>query len=720
MPAPVTNGIHANDDDIDYSDIEAKYQVHLNEGYDNVVVVDGVPLIDHSKEEKLYAKIGKEFARKGCPFRPENLYMPWDSSTNKSKGYLFIEFPSDDEATLAIAHMDHFAFDPKHTFRVNRFTDIEKYANMDAAFAPPEPEPFKPREHLRAWLADNQGRDQYVTYRQDDVAVMWHGKPAQVANEKKNWTDLYVAWSPLGTLMVTMHRQGIQLWGGPSWERLMRFAHPMAKLVDFSPCEQYLVTWSHDDIHVHDGMPQGPQYFSPEDEGNNLAVWDVRTGHLLRTFKTQNAASDNEKQQMPWPQLKWSPDDKFVARVTPDVQISVYELPSMGLNAKKSIKIDGVVDFEWRPLGDKDREEEGKSKKPRENMIAFWTPEVANQPARVSLMAFPSRSVLRAKNLFNVTECKLHFQNQGDFLCVKVDRHTKTKKSIFCNLEIFRIREKDFPVEVVELKDTVLDFSWEPNGERFAIVSTSDPNYLNPGPGVTLRTDVSFYQLERGKDNFKLLRNLPARSTNTIRWSPKGRHIVLATVGSSSKSELEFWDLDFNNDDYGRPKDPGTSKDEWGSGIQLLGTGDHYGVTDVEWDPSGRFVATSASVWKHMLENGFCIWDFRGQELEKHILDRFKQFLWRPRPRTLLTKEQQRLVRKNLREYSRAFDEEDAAEESNVSAELLALRKRLVDEWNAWRAQVKREARGQKEEEATEEISEWIEEIIEQTEEVVE
>lgn len=46
----------------------------------------------------------------------------------------------------------------------------------------------------------------------------------------------------------------------------------------------------------------------------------------------------------------------------------------------------------------------------------------------------------------------MHWQNQGDFLCVKVDRHTKTKKSIFCNLEIFRVREKNYPVEVVELK----------------------------------------------------------------------------------------------------------------------------------------------------------------------------------------------------------------------------------------------------------------------------
>ncbi len=49
-------------------------------------------------------------------------------------------------------------------------------------------------------------------------------------------------------------------------------------------------------------------------------------------------------------------------------------------------------------------------------------------------------------------KCKLYWQNLGDYLCVKVDRHTKTKKSIFCNLEIFRMREKDYPVEVIELK----------------------------------------------------------------------------------------------------------------------------------------------------------------------------------------------------------------------------------------------------------------------------
>lgn len=90
---------------------------------------------------------------------------------------------------------------------------------------------------------------------------------------------------------------------------------------------------------------------------------------------------------------------------------------------------------------------------------------------------------------------------------------------------------------------------------------------------------------------------LSSRTSNAIRWSPRGRHVVLATVGSSSKSELEFWDLDFHAEDVG--KSGQGSKDDWGTSIQLLGTADHYGVTDVEWDPSGRYLATSASAWTH-------------------------------------------------------------------------------------------------------------------------
>ena len=171
------------------------------------------------------------------------------------------------------------------------------------------------------------------------------------------------------------------------------------------------MTWSHNPIVVPEGSQQGPNHFSPDDQGNNVAVWDIKTGRLLRTFLIES----DDKKQLQWRALKWSSDEKYIARMTPGQQISIYELPNMGLQGKKSMKIEGVVDFEWCPQGDKDKDESekatksGKPSKVKENMLAYWTPEVSNQPARVTVINFPSRSVLRQKNLFNVSDVSKHF-----------------------------------------------------------------------------------------------------------------------------------------------------------------------------------------------------------------------------------------------------------------------------------------------------------------------
>jgi len=82
----------------------------------------------------------------------------------------------------------------------------------------------------------------------DEVAIQWHNKmePPDVAHSRQHWSDMYVAWSPLGSYLATFHKQGIALWGGASWGKIARFAHPNVKLIDFSPRENYLVTWSHE------------------------------------------------------------------------------------------------------------------------------------------------------------------------------------------------------------------------------------------------------------------------------------------------------------------------------------------------------------------------------------------------------------------------------------------------------------------------------------------
>lgn len=108
-----------------------------------------------------------------------------------------MEFRTPDEAAFAIEALNGHQFDTRHVFYCNRFTDIEKFANLDETYVEPKVEEFVPRvcvpydtcieyvlnipsqEHLRAWLGDPMGRDQYVTYRGDDVEIHWHGKPSQ-------------------------------------------------------------------------------------------------------------------------------------------------------------------------------------------------------------------------------------------------------------------------------------------------------------------------------------------------------------------------------------------------------------------------------------------------------------------------------------------------------------------------------------------------------------
>lgn len=96
------------------------------------------------------------------------------------------------------------------------------------------------------------------------------------------------------------------------------------------------------------------------------------------------------------------------------------------------------------------------------------------------------------------------------------------------------------------------------------------------------------------------------------------------------------------------------------------------------------------------MENGYHLWDFKGTLLREEHIDRFKQLLWRPRPPTMLSKEEQKTIRKNLRDYSRQFDEEDTFEAETANREVVEARKRQLDEWRAWRERVEKDLKAQR------------------------
>ena len=191
-------------------------------------------------------------------------------------------------------------------------------------------------------------------------------------------------------------------------------------------------------------------------------------------------------------------------------------------------------------------------------------------------------------------DAKLHWQSQAAYVCVKVDRHSKSKKSLATNLEIFRVREKGVPVEVVEgIKDTVINFAWEPAGARFVLITTAE---VVAPTAVPPKTAVSFFAPERvkgpGVGNFKMVRTVDKTTKNGIYFSPRGRFVVTATVASQSNFDHDFWDFDYEGE--------GGNKDLTAN-LQLMGAAEHYGVTDINWDSTGRYVVSSASMFKQQV-----------------------------------------------------------------------------------------------------------------------
>ena len=140
------------------------------------------------------------------------------------------------------------------------------------------------------------------------------------------------------------------------------------------------------------------------------------------------------------------------------------------------------------------------------------------------------------------------------------------------------------------------------------------------------------------------------------------------------------------------------------------------------------------------MENGYHIYDFRGEQLREEPLEKFKQWAWRPRPPTLLAKEEQKQIRKTLREYSRIFEQEDAERGASADLAVVQARRQLLEEWHSWLDETAREVAEEREIlglpadpvaellkaktvelDVTEEkvIEEVVEEVLEESEEII-
>jgi len=245
-------------------------------------------------------------------------------------------------------------------------------------------------------------------------------------------------------------------------------------------------------------------------------------------------------------------------------------------------------------------------------------------------------------------------------------------------------------VEMLDVKDAVMSFSWEPQGSRFAIIHAENPS--------STKVNVTFYDMfktlepekKKGKKANKekqivaevnKVETLEGKGCNCIFWSPAGGTIILAALGDSASGTLEFYDVN----------------------SKTLTIKEHYRANQVLWDPSGRTVCTTVSQpiggghFKFAMDNGYVLWTFQGKQLSQASFEAFYQFQWRPREK-LSTREEITEISKNLKKYEKQFNAFDEAKKRRLRleetkgkrksrAEFRATMARLAD----WRARQKQE-----------------------------
>ena len=113
-------------------------------------------------------------------------------------------------------------------------------------------------------------------------------------------------------------------------------------------------------------------------------------------------------------------------------------MPSVTLLDRRSIVAKDVLDFQWSPNA---------------NIISYWSPASGNHPAFVNIVTIPDRASVCSRQMFDVQDGRMVWQNDGDYLCVYMSK-TQNKKKTYV-LMLFRIKVSDIPVEQVELNEAV-------------------------------------------------------------------------------------------------------------------------------------------------------------------------------------------------------------------------------------------------------------------------
>lgn len=781
----------------------------------------------------------------------DGIHIPLDES-NMTTGVAMVEFATAAQAEAAVTALkDGYRFDARH------FLTVSPYRLHELVGVPDEPPAvdgdvgeFEELEDELHHLKDKLFREQFLVQEEvmpsrevaaDDthrLTVQWASSDGSFEDEvvPEFFSKDQALWSPRGRFLAIIQRdardivRGVKVWSGPNLQSGDRkFLHPDVRHVQFSPDERYLLTWSGragnsvapassvvsssslassflasgsaaSAADAAAGGGGGGDGFDEAgaDAGNaDLIVWDVVTGHKMRTLPQVLSEHD-------LPETVWTADSRFLARLAPD-SVEVFEAPSaVRFVHRVRFRAQGVEQLSACPA--------------KRNLLAWFAPERGATPANVTLVSLPSRETVRTRNLYSVDRAHMLWQDQGDYLAVRVDQ-TKLSKSqtaalnkkreaavgitflqeTYINgassggggrgrgrghqnrsdashwasnliaerrkvmealpesvgrIDIFRLGDKDTPIDSIDIDEPILHVAWEPRGQRLAVVhgrptkarlsvfhvdagsatstgastkgsssssssSSAEPAAPLPRPAAggalgprherkdnvpqpRLLTPADIISLASGSAavggsgsggaassgaagapaaRLQRVFTIEGLTANHVSWCPRGGILLLSNLESVT-GELTFFDCDRQE----LLSAPGAA---------------HSHLKRVEWDPSGRLVATVKDMpFPHLrsastadrANNAVIFWKAIGVRVAQRSSAMLYTFQWRPRPANLVfTDEELKTLMGTLRTHWPRFEEEERLRESKKKLRELVRQRSEYDEFLALEAELEAE-----------------------------
>eukprot|EP01055_Gregarina_sp_Pseudo9_P005338 Gregarina_sp_Pseudo_9__5337@NODE_632_length_2459_cov_9_211157_g596_i0_p1_GENE_NODE_632_length_2459_cov_9_211157_g596_i0NODE_632_length_2459_cov_9_211157_g596_i0_p1_ORF_typecomplete_len695_score194_82eIF2A/PF08662_11/0_21eIF2A/PF08662_11/4_5eIF2A/PF08662_11/9_1e33WD40/PF00400_32/5_4e02WD40/PF00400_32/0_43WD40/PF00400_32/16WD40/PF00400_32/4e02WD40/PF00400_32/2_2WD40/PF00400_32/3_5WD40/PF00400_32/5_9e03ANAPC4_WD40/PF12894_7/1_1e03ANAPC4_WD40/PF12894_7/3_4e03ANAPC4_WD40/PF12894_7/22ANAPC4_WD40/PF128 len=512
------------------------------------------------------------------------------------------------------------------------------------------------RSDTRDWIKDEGQREMFLVRAGKDLTISYFenatnepilvsdGETARDEKKKKMlgseadpvWTHGEAVWSPLGSYLCTQHTPGYRLWAGPTFRPVMRLGHRNVTNILFSPDEQYAVSYN--------GSRDPTCPFA-------LCVFLVCTGDLLKAMPPPAAGPNGDGS---WPLVQWSHNSKYLA-TTSGKRIVIYEMPEM-----KEIGLTDAVfadsQFAWQP----------NHKLDDPAVMAVWSPaHNSDSPCRLTVLQVPSLKALTSKNLFAENgQGKIYWHPTGDYVALvsRVTRRLTGKKKVSqTQVEIIGMRDKSLPVDNICSAEDVVNFFWSPAKDRFAI--------------LTVNRQFRFYTLNQRGCELAATKDM-GPEINCLKWSPLGSHVVFASVSTADGSGTLVFAQCVENEAQKTYNIDVIHKDEIGK------------LTDVSWDPSGRFILTSvttpmgsATSYRTAGVTCYVVWSFQGRALYREDRENMHAVSWRPHPPSMLTNAKREEIKLHMKDYSKKLDAIDNAKRMQRKAELQSKRDAIAGEF---------------------------------------